>query len=90
MVVADNPPGRLRPDLHTPRPATIGAGRIGSYRAAFVARHIPGVTAATVTPAAVTRFAVTGHDARRAPSFALAAIRGVETDRPVTIAEVTA
>ncbi|MEU9448750.1 Gfo/Idh/MocA family oxidoreductase [Streptomyces sp. NPDC048277] len=34
--------------------------------------------------------AVTGHDARRALSVALAAIRSVETDRPVTITEVTA
>ncbi|MBW8796289.1 MAG: hypothetical protein JF597_22630 [Streptomyces sp.] len=62
------------------------------------------VTSAAVTPAAVaghgarralrsaavTPAAVSGHGARRAQPIVLAAIRSVQTDRPITIAEVTA
>ncbi|MFJ8491947.1 Gfo/Idh/MocA family oxidoreductase [Streptomyces sp. NPDC094038] len=48
MVVADNSPGPLRPVPRALRPATIGAGRIGSNHAEIVARHIPGVTPAAV------------------------------------------
>ncbi|MEU1519047.1 Gfo/Idh/MocA family oxidoreductase [Streptomyces sp. NPDC005811] len=60
MVVADNPPGRLRPVPLEVRLATIGAGRIGSNHAAIVARDIPGATLAAVSdpvPGAAERLA---------------------------------
>ncbi|WP_316778542.1 Gfo/Idh/MocA family oxidoreductase [Streptomyces sasae] len=91
MVVADNSPGRPRPVPHTLRLATIGAGRIGSNHAAIVARQIPGVTPAAVSdPVPGTAERLATELGAPLATIALEAIRSVETDRPVTIAEVTA